>query len=99
MSADTELEFGPGEILRAHEELLSNPVYRLWKQAADQQVARRESEILNGELTRENMFDREMIRGERAGMVILLSIIDTFKEIAEQDLINQQQEQKNETQV
>jgi len=76
----------PRELKNAWEELHENLA---WKQLIDvihsQQHARVE-ETMRNVATPENMYDRERIRGEWAGLALLLEYAATLYEVAQQEL-------------
>jgi hypothetical protein len=79
------MELSPGERMRAWEELEKNPAWAEFVNVVREQRSSRELVILRDPITQENIYDRERIRGEWAGLELALEYAATLKELAQQD--------------
>lgn len=86
------------ERARKWEELLANPIYKELMDAFKGQVDSRMQDILYGELTHENIYDREMKRGELVGVELCIRMAETMAEQAQIDLTNALKEMSNDSQ-
>lgn len=78
-------ELSPGERVKAWEELQEN---HAWKELCETIKAQRDSRaqvILRDVSTPDNIYDRERIRGEWAGLELVLEYAATLYEVAQQD--------------
>jgi hypothetical protein len=82
------MELSPNERLRAWEELEQNSAWKELMQAVCDQREARERIILREVITPENIYDRERIRGEWAGLELVVEYAATLKEVAQQDVDN-----------
>jgi hypothetical protein len=80
------MELSPNERLRAWEELEQNAAWGELMQAVQDQREARERIILREMITPENIYDRERIRGEWAGLELVVEYAATLKEVAQQDV-------------
>lgn len=60
--------------------LFENPMWGALEEVLKAQIAAREAVILEEKLTPDGLYDREMIRGERAGLKLALVIAETMAE-------------------
>lgn len=92
------LELSPREQMTAWETLEDNAAFQFLVDQVQEQIRLRASEILNGIATPENIYDREKLRGERAGMEQVLVMQQTMKEVAEDALDQVIKENRDEAQ-
>lgn len=85
-------ELTPHERLHAWEELEQNNAWKEFLNVLHAQVSARESELLEGTTTPENIYDREKMRGERSGLKLALVIAGELHELAAQDVKLQSKE-------
>jgi|WetSurMetagenome_2_1015567.scaffolds.fasta_scaffold85775_2 hypothetical protein len=80
------LEFSPGELVRAWEELHQNIAWKVLLEAVNIQRSVRQDMIMREATTPDNIYEREQIRGEWAGLALVTEYADTLYETAQQDL-------------
>lgn len=93
------LEYSPTERFHAWEDLENSIAWKEFVDTVRAQKAARETVILREAITPDNIYDRERIRGEWAGLELVLEYAATLKEVAQQDYETQLKERENETEV
>ena len=75
----------PNELVRAWEELQQNNAWLQLVETIRAQKTARELETMRNVATPDNIYDRERIRGEWAGLELVLEYAATLYEVALQD--------------
>ena len=79
-------ELSPNERVSAWEALEENGAWKELSTVLEAQIRSREQEILHGVLTPENIYDREKLRGECAGLLLAQQLAKELHELAVQDV-------------
>lgn len=86
-----------GELAKHWEALHESPAYHDFRDAVQAQITYRENELLEGDATQDNLYQREFMRGERCGLKLALVMLETMYETAIADRINEAKENRNES--